>query len=213
MKKKKVLGILLSFSLVFGMSLPGTLAVSVDTDNTQREITVDNELTEKEASDTILENEIGQENTVDNDAEGVNEKSTDSVPEEKIDDKTDDKTDEEKQEDTEITGDMEEQETGETENTNTAATEPSLFEQLIASKSLEEFDKIVDAATEEELNALTDEQNTRIEEHLQSIEPAPAPAVVIDDTIDETVPSEIIYPTVSFSNVAPFGEPVVGENN
>lgn len=209
MKKKKILGILLSFSLVLGMSLPGTLAVSVDTDNTQGEITVDNELTKKEASDTILENEIGQENAVDNDAEGVNEKSTDSVPEEKIEDKTD----EEKQEDTEITGDMKEQETGETENTNTAATEPSLFEQLIASKSLEEFDKIVDAATEEELNALTDEQNTRIEEHLQSIEPAPAPAVVIDDTIDETVPSEIIYPTVSFSNVAPFGEPVVGENN
>ena len=58
--------------------------------------------------------------------------------------------------------------------------------------------------------ALTDEQNAQIEAKIAALEPEPLPPVVIGETKDEPVTSEIIYPTVNFDKVAPFGAPVGG---
>ena len=80
----------------------------------------------------------------------------------------------------------------------------------MACASLEEIFDILDAATEEELEALTDEEIEEIEALIESLEPEPLPAVVLEESEDEPVKSEIIYPTVNFSNVAPFGDPVTG---
>lgn len=86
----------------------------------------------------------------------------------------------------------------------------ALFERLMACTTLEELFAIVDETSEEELQALTDEENRQIEELIEKLEPEPLPAIVIEQSEDEPVISEIIYPTVNFDNVAPFGDPVVG---
>ena len=47
MKKRKILGLLLSLTILLGAAIPGTLAVSADTEKTEDRITIDG--TEKSA--------------------------------------------------------------------------------------------------------------------------------------------------------------------
>lgn len=96
------------------------------------------------------------------------------------------------------------------ENCECFCHQPGFFEKIMDAATLEEFQLIIMEASDVELDALTDEQMNKINEHLNAIEPEPLPPVVIEETNEDTVPSEIIYPTVSFANVAPFGDPVVG---
>lgn len=86
----------------------------------------------------------------------------------------------------------------------------ALFDQLMACKTLDELFTLADKTPEEQLLALTDEQNAQIEAKIDALEPEPLPPVVIGETKDEPVTSEIIYPTVNFDKVAPFGAPVGG---
>lgn len=86
----------------------------------------------------------------------------------------------------------------------------SLYARLMACTTIEEFFTLVDAATEEELSALTENQIRQIEEKLTELEPKPLPPVVLEESEDEPVTSEIVYPTKNFAWVAPFGSPVVG---
>ncbi len=88
-----------------------------------------------------------------------------------------------------------------------------LFTRIMACTTLDEIWAIIDGATDAQLNALTEEQNALIDAKITALEPAPAPAVVIEESNDETVPSEIVYPTVNYTDVAPFGEPVTGGQN
>ena len=92
----------------------------------------------------------------------------------------------------------------------TQVAEPSLFERLMVCKTLEELFIIVDETPQEALLALTEEENAQIEAKIAQMEPEPLPPVVIEETSDVPVVSEIIYPTVNFDNVAPFGAPVEG---
>lgn len=87
---------------------------------------------------------------------------------------------------------------------------PGLFERLMACASLQELDAVLDAADEAELDALTEEQLAQLEAHIHALEPAPLPAVELQNTTGTAVPSEIVHPTVSFAQVAPLGEPVTG---
>lgn len=86
----------------------------------------------------------------------------------------------------------------------------ALFDQLMACTTLDELFTLADKTPEEQLLALTDEQNAQIEAKIAALEPEPLPPVVIGETKDEPVTSEIIYPTVNFDKVAPFGAPVGG---
>lgn len=88
--------------------------------------------------------------------------------------------------------------------------QPGLYEQLMACASLQELDTVLDAADEAELDALTEEQLAQLEAHIHALEPAPLPAVELQNTTGTAVPSEIVHPTVSFAQVAPLGEPVTG---
>lgn len=87
--------------------------------------------------------------------------------------------------------------------------EKSLFERIMACTTIEELDDILDDATDAEFDALTEDQNKLIEAHVKELMPVPAPAVVLSSTTEQPVVGEIIHPTVSFINVAPFGDPVV----
>lgn len=88
--------------------------------------------------------------------------------------------------------------------------EKTLFERLMACTSLEELFTIADETPLEDLLALTDEENSQIKAKIAELEPEPLPPVVVEDSKDEPVVSEIIYPTVNFDNVAPIGAPVEG---
>ena len=85
--------------------------------------------------------------------------------------------------------------------------ETDLYTRLMSTKTLEEFEIVANTATEEEIALLTEEQNNDIQTHYDSFEVSEE---IIEDTVevievqdDEPIPSEIIYPTVNFSNVAP----------
>lgn len=85
-----------------------------------------------------------------------------------------------------------------------------LFGRLMACETLEELYALAEETPEEELLALTEEQNVKIEEKIAGLEPEPLPEVIIPESTDKPVTSEIVYPTVNFSKVAPFGAPVEG---
>lgn len=85
-----------------------------------------------------------------------------------------------------------------------------LFNKIMACTTLDDIWAAFDEASDEAVNALTDEQNAQIDAKIEALEPAPAPAVVIEESNEETVPSEIVYRTVNYTFVAPFGDPVTG---
>ena len=88
-----------------------------------------------------------------------------------------------------------------------------LYERIMACTTLEEIDAVLETAQDADFEALTDEQNQAIDALIESLEPEPLPPVVIEETAEEeTVPSEIVYVTVSYTKVAPFGDPVSGGN-
>ena len=90
---------------------------------------------------------------------------------------------------------------------------PALYARIMACTSLEEIGIVLEEATDEEFASLTDEENMEIVAYIESFEPDPLPPVVVEKYDDEPVASEIVYPTVSFTKVAPFGTPVTGGAN
>lgn len=92
----------------------------------------------------------------------------------------------------------------------TPAAENDLFDRLMACETLEAVFALIDETPEEELMQLSESQIVEVEAKIAALEPEPLPAVVIEESNDEPVVSEIIYPTVNFDDVAPLGDPVVG---
>lgn len=89
--------------------------------------------------------------------------------------------------------------------------ETSLFDRILACTVLDDVWAIMDEAGEDALDALTDDQWAQIDAKIEALEPEPLPAVVLSADTEETAISETVYPTVSYTDVAPFGAPVVGE--
>lgn len=86
----------------------------------------------------------------------------------------------------------------------------SLFERIMACTTIDEIFAIVDETPIEELEALTEEENAEISAYIEFLEPEPLPEVVIEES-DSPVESEVVtQEAVSFTNVAPFGDPVIG---
>ena len=84
-----------------------------------------------------------------------------------------------------------------------------LFDRLMACTTLEEMETMIKATPEDELKSLSEEQVAQVEAHMDSLMPAPLPPIVIEES-EPPVESEIYRPTVNYTNVAPFGEPVTG---
>lgn len=87
-----------------------------------------------------------------------------------------------------------------------------LYKRIMACETIDEVWELVDNADEASFTLLTEEQNAKIDERIKDLEPPLTPAVVLDETT-ETVPSEIEYGLVSFTDVAPLGAPVTGGND
>ena len=86
----------------------------------------------------------------------------------------------------------------------------AIVERLLAAATLEELAESVEALSDAEIAALSEEQIAAIEARFVALEPAPLPPVVIDETADAPVESEIFYPSRNYSNAAPFRDPVSG---
>lgn len=86
-----------------------------------------------------------------------------------------------------------------------------LFDRLMACRTLEEIETIIKATPEDVLKSLSEEQVAQVEAYMDKLMPAPLPAIVIEES-EPPVESEIYRPTVNYTNVAPFGEPVTGGN-
>lgn len=84
-----------------------------------------------------------------------------------------------------------------------------LYRQIMACGTIDEIWEILDNADEASFSLLSEEQNAKIDARIEELEPEPAPAIVIEEAT-ETVPSIIEYGLVSFTDVAPLGEPVTG---
>ena len=84
----------------------------------------------------------------------------------------------------------------------------------MACTTQEALEDLIAETPEEYFGLLSDEQIQKVEVHIKSLETVPLPAVTIEnDVVEETVPSEIVRPTVNYTYVAPFGDPVTGGNN
>lgn len=87
-----------------------------------------------------------------------------------------------------------------------------LMKKIMECKTLEEIEAIIKATPEDVLKSLSEEQVAQVEAYMDKLMPAPLPAIVIEES-DPPVESEIYRPTVNYTNVAPFGDPVTGGNN
>lgn len=85
-----------------------------------------------------------------------------------------------------------------------------LMEQILACTDIEELWTILDELSEAECADLTGDEVAQINSKLESLEPAPVAAVVIEESEDQIVASQIEAPTVNYTNVAPIGAPVNG---
>ena len=187
--KRKILALLLSLAMLLsvGGMVEGTLAVGISVDSTRSSVTLGE--VDPVATPT-------PEATVEPTPEATPETTPDATP---APDTTPAPEDE-----------GEATPTPEASPETTPVAENDLYDRLMACETLEELFTLADETPEEELLALTDEENAKIEAKIAALEPEPLPAVVIEESSDEPVPSEIIYPTVNFDEVAPFGDPVVG---
>lgn len=90
--------------------------------------------------------------------------------------------------------------------------ESDLYTRLMNTTTVEEFDAVANTATEEEIALLSDEQNNNISDHVNLL--VDHEEVVVNEKVidDSPVISEIIYPTVNFTNVAPLVD-ITGMNN
>ena len=188
MNKKKVFAAVISLALVIAVVLPGTLAVSSDQDSSESTVSVETLSTpaaEETAKVCTCENPPAEGEAH---AEGCDFYVAPETPAPFVHIETC---------------------SDECENAECVCA-CHLFDKIMACETLDDIWALLDAASEETLSTLTDELNAQIDETIEALEPPPAPEVVIEESHDETVPSEIVYRTVNYTNVAPFGDPVTG---
>jgi len=89
----------------------------------------------------------------------------------------------------------------------------SFYERAMACASGQELETVLDGVTDQELAALTEAELEAIEARIDLLESEPLSAVETEEPSDEPVQSEIVYPTVSYTDAAPFGSPVAGGEN
>ena len=202
MKHKKVFAVIISFALILAMALPGTLAVSADQDTAGSEFTVANEPvtpTPETTPDATPAPEVSPEETKEctcdpKPSEGEAHKEGCPLYVKPVSDAS-------KHIDTCTEGC-----TGED-----CKCPCHLFDRLMACQTLEEIEAIIKATPEDVLKSLSEEQVAQVEAYMDKLMPAPLPAIVIEES-EPPVESEIYRPTVNYTNVAPFGEPVTGGN-
>ena len=208
MNKKKLFAVVISLALVIGVVLPGTLALSTDQTSSNGTIEVPTETTTPAPDTTETPVPEGTEAPAETPTEEpVKTCTCDPKPAEGEAHKegcplyVKPVSDASKHIDTCTEGC-----TGED-----CKCPCHLFDRLMACQTLEEIEAIIKATPEDVLKSLSEEQVAQVEAYMDKLMPAPLPAIVIEES-EPPVESEIYRPTVNYTNVAPFGEPVTGGN-
>ena len=206
MNKKKLIAAVICLVLVITAALPGTLAVSADAASSDGTISVATPETTQTPDDSVVTDDAAPQSESETPAEPKTctcdpapaegeahkegcplyvapEKPDEETPAVHIEGCSDDCT---------------------AEDCKCAC---HLMKKIMECKTLEEIWEVLEAASEETLEALTEEQMAKIEAKIEELEPAPAPAVTVK-AADSIVESEIFATAVNYTNVAPFGEPV-----
>lgn len=215
MTKKKFLTLLLCLVLIVSVTLPTTLALSSDSDGASDEVSLTpeepgaegEEGEEPEPYDGPIDQELPEDPEDPEDPENPDEPvcTCDPQPEEG----------EPHQLDCPLYEEPEAQDSKHIPTCFDGCEDPfctcpcHLFDRIMACMTIEEAEALIAATPEEALMALTAEQVAQIEAHMESLMPAPLPAIVIEES-EPPVESEICRPTVNYTYVAPFGEPVTG---
>lgn len=191
--KRKILALLLSLAMLLsvGGMVEGTLAVGISVDSTRSSVTlgeVDPVGTPTPEAEPTVEPEVTPEGT----PETTPETTPDATP---APDTTPAETP-----------------TPEVSPETTPVAENDLYDRLMACQTLEEIEAIIKGTPEDVLKSLSEEQVAQVEAYMDKLMPAPLPAIVIEES-EPPVESEIYRPTVNYTNVAPFGDPVTGGNN
>ena len=210
MTKKKFLTLLLCLVMIVSVTLPTTLALSSDSDGASDEVSLTPEEPgaegeeEPEPYDGPIDQELPEDpENPENPDEPVC--TCDPQPEEG----------EPHQLDCPLYEEPEAQDSSHIPTCFDGCEEPfctcpcHLFDRIMACMTIEEAEAIIEAASEEALALLTEEQIALIEAHLTALMPEPLPPITIEES-EPPVESEIYSPTVNFTYVAPFGEPVTG---
>ncbi len=229
MKNKKGLALFISLVLIIGIVLPSTLAVSTDQADSAGEFTVVDETTPPASTGTETpmpteepkptESPVPSENEKPSDTETENTGNTDetATPTRDCTCAPAPAEGEAHQESCPLyvkpSSDASKHiDTCYDDCTDKSCTCPChLFDRVIACTTLDEIWLLLEGASEETLNALTEDQVARIGTKIDSLTPAPAPAIVIEES-EPPVPSEVDYAMVSYTNVAPLGDPVTGRH-
>lgn len=215
MKNKKGFALIISLVLVIGVVLPGTLALSADQAATNGELTVTEETPTPTPEVTETPTPTEEPKPTETPVPSETEKPAETeAPKECTCDAAEGETHKEgcplyvkpasdasKHIDTCTEGC-----TGED-----CKCPCHLFDRLMACQTLEEIEAIIKATPEDVLKSLSEEQVAQVEAYMDKLMPAPLPAIVIEES-EPPVESEIYRPTVNYTNVAPFGEPVTGGN-
>ena len=186
MKNKKGFALIISLVLVIGVVLPGTLALSADQAATNGELTVTEETPTPTPEVTETPTPTEEPKPTETPVPSETEKSASNASKH-IDTCTEGCTGED------------------------CKCPCHLFDRLMACRTLEEIEAIIKATPEDVLKSLSEEQVAQMEAYMDKLMPAPLPAIVIEES-EPPVESEIYRPTVNYTNVAPFGEPVTGGN-
>lgn len=224
MKNKKAIGFVVSLVLTLGVALPNTLAVCAESIDTSSACSVDSMQTTKQdcaapsESTEYNQQSVLQEESVQLDAENSLASNEELPHSENAFVQENGSSEQENQlsqmDHAALQVDSESAVSSCVQNDIEAKEElcdkQSLFQKLMECKTLEEMYAVIDASPEQELLALTEEENAKIEAKVTALEPEPLPPVMLEDFVNETVISKIIYPAVTFNNVAPFGAPVKG---
>ena len=217
MTKKKFLTLLLCLVLIVSVTLPTTLALSSDSDGASDEVSLTpeepgaegEEGEEPEPYDGPIDQELPEDPENPEEPENPDQPvcTCDPQPEEG----------EPHQLDCPLYEEPEAQDSKHIPTCFDGCEDPfctcpcHLFDRIMACMTQDELEELIAQTPVEYFELLSAEQMQAIESHISSLETVPLPALVLEDNLDEgTVPSEIVHPTVNFTYVAPFGEPVTG---
>ena len=213
MNKKKLIAAVICLVLVITAALPGTLAVSADAASSDGTISVATPETAQTPDDSVVTDDAAPQSESETTAEpktctcdpapAEGEAHKEGCPLYVAPEKPDEETPA-----VHIEGCSDD---CKAEDCKCAC---HLFDKIMACTTQEALEDLIAETPEEYFGLLSDEQIQKVEAHIKSLETVPLPAVTIEnDVAEETVPSEIVRPTVNYTYVAPFGDPVTGGNN
>ena len=213
MNKKKLIAAVICLVLVITAALPGTLAVSADAASSDGTISVATPETAQTPDDSVVTDDAAPQSESETPAEpktctcdpapAEGEAHKEGCPLYVAPEKPDEETPA-----VHIEGCSDD---CKAEDCKCAC---HLFDKIMACTTQEALEDLIAETPEEYFGLLSDEQIQKVEAHIKSLETVPLPAVTIEnDVAEETVPSEIVRPTVNYTYVAPFGDPVTGGNN